>query len=633
MRELKETLLSNLPENMRTNDLIIEYVDAISEEFERARLDIYKLRNQTDYSLVDPSTATEAAGDFGITFPRNVAYERKQLIIRDAEPIIGRLGTRQALEWVVRFLGISDYQIREVWAPNPELLRKGYYRALKSTNPPVRYNVRKNSFREFYLGETYTTANGTFFRGYEYEDPDEENLIDGIPIVGESYTNINDVDFTDTVSKTPYLILRADGADYGQIVDPFISRDESLILDSDLTDQERIVSELLNYFIQTLQRTATTKIVFLGDRLFFTDEFEEVLDTFEQDQFEPPAEFDDEVEELQSDYINFAINNDYNPNPIGNIVPVGSHPIFAPTFYANHQITVNGFQWVPDYDSRFIEYNYDTYPDLQNDQHTIFTDIFSKVTFTAPEGSELRIFKSLAGSDPSAEYFAGTLGAGQKYEVFEQFNHITRFELVDASVNDIINVDVTYILKPALEPVEDNIEIELLDEDLFIDPAESIEFESEVAQFDAEANNSSTVPTFTETMIIGEQYVIGEWPSYRAGEYVTNVIGSGNDFLISNEEEITIRGDDREFTIRANPDYSNHPIFTDFNALVQFQAPSDTDVLVEYRTQAFDNTTQTTFGVVPAGSLFAQSLEAVNMVILNFVNGSTTENLNINIQY
>lgn len=280
-KDMIEAVKDNTPAALKNNDLIDQYLDVVGEVFEEIRQDIRYKSFETDYANAKPETLVRVAADLGFNLSPKLRPSVLRRIIRDAQEVFSRMGTRESLVWALKTVGYRSYDIDEVWIPNPDLLRIGYFRELNSTSDPRRYEVRKGSYSDFVVGEEYVTAQGTFFQGYVYNDFEKEEPINNIPIYGERYSTYTGLSFKDMVSKTPYILVRLyDPPEYDDVIadtDP-VTGDPVFV---DIQEKQRIVINTIRTLIQELQRTATTKVILVTDLLIFDDLVNRVLDQIE----------------------------------------------------------------------------------------------------------------------------------------------------------------------------------------------------------------------------------------------------------------------------------------------------------------------------------------------------------------
>ena len=453
MAELKDILWKNVPQPLKNNQLIKGYIDSVGEEYETIRLDIEKQKYANDYAKSKDIRLDDISSSVGIDNPPRIKDEIKRLLIRDSNDIVSRLGTRGALEWVLKYIGIREFTIREIWVPNPGLIKKGFFKTI-GVDGTARYEVSSNSFRDFYLGEPVVKQSGpnagkVFFEGFPFTGNPESNLVTDIPIYGETYDDVSSVNFDDIVSKTPYLSIKADDFDFSRIILP-VDEDNQNISDEKvqilLNQQDIIISDIIDYFVQTIQRTATTRYIFILDDFSRTDSippigddlvFAEGIDFFFEEGFSVKDEFNPEGTLLQ--------NSD--EMQIGNNWAIGSWPMISTTFYNTFDINNQDVTHDIDFTKRRVndtsiliteEFNFEGY------RHFVYTDIAPTVSFTAPSSSNVIVYTRTNSRISSTETQFTEVTAGSSFnETFGVEINAVILELV-SNTNEKITINIEY---------------------------------------------------------------------------------------------------------------------------------------------------------------------------------------------
>lgn len=277
-KKVQDQFKDNIPASLRNNDLVLGYAEAVGEVFEEIRQDIKYKAFETDYAKSRFNTFENVTSNFGLQLSPYLKEDVVRRIIRDMPKVYTQMGTRGSLEWALKTLGYRSFQIDETWVPNPDLVRKGYFRELFSPNEPRRYNINVRSYTDFVVGEEYVTEQGTFFKGFAYTDFEKDSEVSGVPIYGEAYSTYTGMSFKDMVSKTPYLITRLyDPPYYDEVIsdiDPATGEPVAF----NIQEKQKIITDTIRYLIQKLQRTATTTIILVTDLLIFDDIIDRLLD-------------------------------------------------------------------------------------------------------------------------------------------------------------------------------------------------------------------------------------------------------------------------------------------------------------------------------------------------------------------
>lgn len=443
---MRDIIRKNVPSVLRNNELIEGYIDMLGDVFQEIRENIADTAYATDYATAKREDLENLSRSFGLKLNPKLKGTLIRSIIRDAPGIFGQLGTRGALEWALRCSGFRDYSIDEVWVPNPDLIRKGYFRQLKSPDAPRRYDLGRRSYTDFVVGKEYVTETGTFFEGYLYSDYEKETLIDAIPIYGETYKNYTQLDLKNMVGKTPYLLVRIyDTPAYEDVIDlsPFNLLNE---FGEELTDEEyrellgseyvspeekqRIIVDTMRYLIQELQRVATTKIILVTDLFTFRTSIPILSEGIEMTITAEGEEFTTDINQFEDTPLTLSGMIDAQDSTplrrIGDKRPIG---VVAP-FIATGEYSPAGRIGVLTSSDRKILDHVRRLPHSAEIvkppalyEHVIFMDIGARVSFTAPSDSTI-IVEGMRNYHLSTERtLITTVAAGQSFnQYFEEYH-------------------------------------------------------------------------------------------------------------------------------------------------------------------------------------------------------------------
>lgn len=422
VKKVQDQLKDNVPLALKNNDLIDGYVEAIGEVFEEIRQDINYRKYSTDYAKSKTATFDLVTSNIGLKLSSFIRESVTRRLIRDMPLIYSRMGTRDSLILILKTLGYRNFQVDETWVPNPDLVRKGYYRSLVDTGEPVRYNLSQNSYTDFVVGSEYVTEQGTFFKGYTYNDFDRENEISGIPIYGETYSTYTGLSFKNMVSKTPYIVVKIyEPPSFDEVITD-VDPETGLPISISVEEKQTIITEAVVSLIKNLQRAATTSIILVTSLLRNTFVMDEMLDDFEitHSTLAPP-EYTETVEILD-DIVNdgrliFGTNNVEligSYNLIGKNYPndaIGEYT--TPGVIGTTPVETDILDTVRGVDTTTFAIN-----PANNDQHVHYLDYNATVSFTAPAGVNGIVVESIRNfrwSDPSERVTLATINAGQTF--------------------------------------------------------------------------------------------------------------------------------------------------------------------------------------------------------------------------
>lgn len=632
-KKVQEQFRDNIPAALRNNDLILNYAEAIGEVFDEIRQDINYKAYETDYAKSRFHTFDDVTANIGLRLSPFLKEQVTRRIVRDMPNIYTRLGTRGSLEWALKTLGYRSFQIDEVWVPNPDLVRKGYYRGLFSHDEPRRYDIKPQSYTDFVVGEEYVTDQGTFFKGHSYIDFEKNDTISGVPIYGEGYSTYTGLTFKDMVSKTPYIIVRLyDTPLYDEVITD-IDPTTGVSIELTVQEKQKVVSDMIRYLIQNLQRTATTSIIlvtglFVFDDMIkriedpvdfshthtpfvYSDYITQVDDTIDTTGTHKPLPTSDDIDKLIDGFIvtpkkiqnlntadgfkmreemskdgkirllttTFDILKVGNKRNIGqeNPYPSTGEYLPAPRVGTNDPIDrdiVDGIR------TRAVETNV-VKPPLGY-EHVVFVDYGARVLFNAPTGVDVVVETARNYHESSSRTLIGTVVGGTTFSDLFTDTHavILRF-LSDSS--EITSVNVSY------------------DVDFLL-------------------------------LRVGNKRIIGQTHAYLGlGEYIPEgsigVIKAGEGEALANTHSVV------STTTAVKPPLGyEHVVFLDQNATVAFTAPIgvsvDIETMKDYHTYAVKKAITTVSG----GSTFSQTIAGEHVVILRF-NASSSVNTQVSVTY
>ncbi|WGH49689.1 hypothetical protein [Alishewanella phage vB_AspM_Slicko01] len=225
---IKQNLVgAKIPDFMKSYPNLIAYIEAMGEFMDDTRGYIDHFKNHADYKNGTDFNIANTLRSEGIELPAN-SENIPRTILRDLVHNFVRKGTIDSISWVLNILNI-DYQLDQIWLPNPDDLYIGMYRDFFTGNV-TRYNVSEESHKDFLYGESFILNEQTYFKGSSYDwlkltpaerqafvsggganigfvtGTQEEYQYYGIPIMGEGYNTIQSE--SNRVCSTPHFLLR-----------------------------------------------------------------------------------------------------------------------------------------------------------------------------------------------------------------------------------------------------------------------------------------------------------------------------------------------------------------------------------------------------------------------------------------
>lgn len=267
MSDMKVIMKQNIPEFMRVYPYLDGYLNAVGTSFET------KKKYIDDFQFArDPIDATEFGVDktlksIGFDVPANTKPSISRTIMRDAMTMFARKGTTDSLVWALRIIGITP-TIRQAWMPSPDSVIRGKI-VDPLTGVESDYKLDQYSYNDFLYGEAVVTPEGNFFRGYKYNDPREENPIEGLPIKGEVYKT-HPKNYTCNVSKLPYIAIRIDDENFNVVTGPY--QDENgKFYEYGVSEEYQSAIDLIEYFLYDLVRPTQVRILLVASTQTLTD--------------------------------------------------------------------------------------------------------------------------------------------------------------------------------------------------------------------------------------------------------------------------------------------------------------------------------------------------------------------------
>lgn len=384
--KVSEYLWENtVPATLKNNELIRGYVDTVGEVFDEIRDDINALKWQNDYDRTDSQNLLDFGRDLGYEFPRNISDALKRRTIRDAYDIYSRLGTRQSLVWALKLLGLRNIEIDEVWVPNPDLIRKGYYRNLDGTvGTEERYDMGRTAYTDFVVGNAVATDDGTFFEGFRYDDVEKENIFTNIPIFGETYKKFTSLNLDNMVSKTPYILVRLLEEDYDVITEDYVDPETGELYSYTPQERRDIVNRLVSYFIQILQRAATTRIIFVTDLLPFVSSIKQIDDIFQITETSEGQEFQSPIAVIL-DVVEKEHVVSHPVVEVGDAQPIGiESPYYATGMYTTPKTIGSTSQLSTVSETRQLNFSSEFVAPEDGQELHLFFDIGASLSITIP---------------------------------------------------------------------------------------------------------------------------------------------------------------------------------------------------------------------------------------------------------
>lgn len=281
-RDIRETLKNNLPEFLKTYPELLEFLDAAGEFLNETKSEIEDFDYSHDYKKSTEYGLSQRLKSIGFEIPLYIDKNTSRTVLRDGIEAFLKKGTTDSLLWVLKIIGTTP-TIRQAWLPSPNEVRNGKKVNL-NTGDEERYDITKFTYTDFLYGSAVTNENGTFFRGYSYFDPFEEQPIENIPILGEFYKEAPE--YITPVEKMPYIIVRIKDQDFNIVTEPYTDPATGEVYEYGLSEEYRAVENLIEYFLYQLARPATVRIIVVASVHLLEDIIsteDEVFETWTHD--------------------------------------------------------------------------------------------------------------------------------------------------------------------------------------------------------------------------------------------------------------------------------------------------------------------------------------------------------------
>lgn len=295
---MKEYLKKRLPEFQQQKEDLDGFLDAAGDFLQDAKEAIEHFDFSHDYKKGTQYNVEKYLNDRGLQLPRALPLDVKRTILRDVAEILLKNGTRDGLQHALRLIGFNA-TVEEGWLPSPRSLRKGFVKN-PFTGDLTRYDITKYVYTEMLYGREKVTEDGVFFEGYQYFDTFKKNVIEKLPILGETYKNFPENDIA--VSKTPYVIVKFEEGDFNVIVDTYTNPDTGQEYSYSTDEEFALVNEVIDYFIVGGNRPTTLRVIIIVSLQEIEDEIDvNDHEYLEQHTYNPDGNDDlEDVVNLQS---------------------------------------------------------------------------------------------------------------------------------------------------------------------------------------------------------------------------------------------------------------------------------------------------------------------------------------------
>lgn len=422
--DLKDYLKKNIPEFQQGNPSLDSYLDAAGDFLNGIKEAIEHFDYSHDYEQGEEYNIEYSLRGQGLDIPRALPLEIKRFIVRDLQEILIKNGTEDSLKHSLRLIGFNA-EIRRGWLPSPRNMRKGFIKD-PVTGEMRRYDVNKYVYTEMLYGTEKVTEDGVFFDGYRYNDTFQEDVIENLPILGETYKTFpaNDV----AVSKTPYIIVRFEEGDFNVTVEDYVDPETGETYTYSSDEEFRLVNEVIQYFISGQQRPSTIRVIIIVSLQPFEDEFSVEEDYVDTHTYNPDGgdEYDENIGAFQS--VTQVDGSVYTVTDVGSAgVPIGISAFYSSplTFTPTPSIgSLNGeYNEIKDFTSVTSS---GTVVSIQ-DALTIGLRLDSSVTITSQTEEQLSVFKSY-----SIDEF-------QEYDVLVGSLQLNNSITITSDTNDLVH--------------------------------------------------------------------------------------------------------------------------------------------------------------------------------------------------
>lgn len=268
-KDIKETLKNNTPEFLDTYPDLVSFLEAAGSFLNETKAEIEAFDYSHDYQKSDRYALDSRLRSIGFEIPPYISEKVSRTVLRDALQAFVRKGTTDSLLWVLKIIGTTP-TIRQAWLPSPKEVRDGKKINL-DTGVTERYDISKYTYTDFLYGDAVVDEDGTFLRGYRYDDPFEESPLDKIPIIGENYETTPT--YLTPVEKVPYVIVRISDQNFNVATEPYVDPETGEVYEYGVTEEYRAVENLIEYFLYNTTRPASVRVIVVSS-------IQEVSDTF-----------------------------------------------------------------------------------------------------------------------------------------------------------------------------------------------------------------------------------------------------------------------------------------------------------------------------------------------------------------
>lgn len=348
MTELRNYLKKSIPEFQQDTLYLDGFLDASGDFLTDIKEAIEHFDFSHDYKRGEFYNVENSLRDRGIRLPVGLPLATRRRMLRDLAEIIVKNGTEDGLVHTMRLIGF-DADILDAWTPNNEALRRGFYELdynsgytqtltpligaqtpsigrynptigslyFRSDDPCVnetpkigrklpnvgnqvpyigsmfykecpekeRYDLNSLVYTRFLYGTEEVYEDGVYFNGWEYKDRFKLNLIEKLPILGETYDQIPDKSLF--VSKTPYNIVRFTEDNFNISVASYVDPDTGIEYAYSIDEGYRLVVQLVDYFVRKVFRPTTVRTIIIVALQEFVEEVG-IEETFEEEWIVDP---------------------------------------------------------------------------------------------------------------------------------------------------------------------------------------------------------------------------------------------------------------------------------------------------------------------------------------------------------
>lgn len=318
----RDHLLERIPEAFQDSEDLADFIRVCGTLFDDAS-DQIKLHDwYEDYRRTPEERLGLLLDKYGIDITRNLPEDIIRSIVRDIHTIYTTNGTQQAFHWVFRLLGI-EYTAEKAWLIDPHLYFPdvefeerspfdrqeegeillpigttssdsyiigeddqfwlldtdfriigvpviGYNATIDESEPTTgdplldqalkqrSFNYNEFDYRNFVYGDSVDQSNGTYFYGRSFNS--DENNVEELRIVGETYEGGGVTRSSKFVMATPYLLLTISGEDFSRFINSYATDDNAQYVLSP-ADRARLVEYLFEYLLMDVVKPSTVVIL------------------------------------------------------------------------------------------------------------------------------------------------------------------------------------------------------------------------------------------------------------------------------------------------------------------------------------------------------------------------------------